>query len=102
MGLRLSKALIMDLQIVASELVTNAVVHGAAPVVFEVWHEADGCALRVSDRGPGGVDPYAHFRPPQGGPHGGFGLFTVGQLADSVEFTRQDDTTVVSVDMALR
>jgi anti-sigma regulatory factor (Ser/Thr protein kinase) len=102
LGSCVSPVLIMDLQIVASELVTNAVVHGASPAVFEVWHEADGCALRVTDRGPGGVGRYAHLRPLQAGPHGGFGLFTVGQLADSVEFSRQDDTTVVSVYMALR
>lgn len=102
MGSSVGLALIVDLQIVASELVTNAIVHGAAPAVFEVWHEADGCALRVTDRGPGGVDRYAHFRPPQVGPHGGFGLFTVGQLADSIEFTRHDDTTVVSAYVALR
>ena len=102
LGSCVSQAMITDLQIVASELVTNALVHGAAPVVFEVWHEADGCALRVTDHGPGGVDRYAHLRPLQGGPHGGFGLFTVGQLADSVDFSRQDDTTVVSVYMALR
>jgi anti-sigma regulatory factor (Ser/Thr protein kinase) len=102
MGSRVSPALITDLQIVASELVTNAILHGAAPVLYEVWHEADGCAMRVTDRGPGGVDRFAHFRLPQVGPQGGFGLFTVGQLADSVEFTRHDDTTVVSVHMALR
>ena len=102
MGWRVSRQLLSDLQLVASEVVTNAVVHGASPAKFEAWHEADGCALRVTDSGPGGVDRYAHLRPLQGGPRGGFGLFTVGQLADSVEFTRQGDTTVVSVYMALR
>ena len=102
MGWRVSPELLVDLQLVASEVVTNAVVHGASPAVLEAWHEADGCALRVTDRGPGGVDRYAHLRPLQGGRDGGFGMFTVGQLADSVEFTRQDDTTVVSVFMALR
>ena len=102
LGWRVSRELIVDLQLVASEVVTNAVVHGASPTVFEVWHEADSCALRVTDSGPGGVDRYAHLRPLQGGPRGGFGLFTVGQLADSVEFTRQDNTTVVSIYMALR
>lgn len=102
LGWRVSQDLLADLQIVASELVTNAVLHGAAPAVFEVWHEADGCALRVTDSGAGAVDQYAHFRPHKGGVHGGFGLFTVGQIADSVVFTRQDDTTVVSVYVALR
>ena len=102
MGWRVSRGLILDLQLVASELVTNAVAHGAAPAMFEVWHEADGCALRVTDSGVVGVPRNAHFRPPQAGQLGGLGLFTVGQIADSVEFVRRDGTTVVLVYISLR
>ncbi len=101
LGARVSETTLQDLLLIASELVTNAVVYGAVPTMFEFWHNADSFTFRVTDGGCGGFDKYAHLRPPRGGPHGGFGLWAVGQLADSVEISRHDDTTVVSVYVAL-
>ena len=60
-GANVSEAVMSDMQLVASELVTNAVIHGAAPTRFELWQEADGYALRVTDSGPGGVGRHAHL-----------------------------------------
>lgn len=44
-----------DLLLIVSELVTNAVVHGAAPVHLRLW-TADGCVL-------GAVDDHGNGRP---------------------------------------
>ena len=101
-GERVSEAVMLDMQLVASELVTNAAIHGATPTWIEMWHEADGLALRVTDSGLGGVGRHEHLRPARGRAEGGFGLTAVGKLADSVEITRHHDITVVSVYMALR
>ncbi len=101
-GARVSKAVMSDMQLVTSELVTNAVIHGAAPTWFEMWQEVDGYSLRVTDSGPGGVGQHAHLCQVRGGVDGGFGLSTVGRLADSVEISRHYDITVVSVYMASR
>ena len=101
-GDRVSDAVMLNMQLVTSELVTNTLIHGAAPTWFEMWQEGDAYILRVTDSGQGGVDRQAHLRPVHGGADGGFGLTTVGQLADSVEITRHHDITVVSVYIAVR
>lgn len=69
-----------DLALVASELVSNAHVHGTAPVLVEVWAAAGRVVLAVTDGGPGPGDPYAGLLRPEGGP-GGFGLWLSSQLA---------------------
>ena len=42
-----------DAELLASELVTNAVVHGEGPVTVRVWPGADGLRVEVSDHGGG-------------------------------------------------
>lgn len=76
-----------DLQLAASEVITNAMVHGEPPVVVRAWRQQASSVIEVCDAGNQPVDSYADLRPRAGGPHGGFGLWTVGQLAHSVAIT---------------
>jgi two-component sensor histidine kinase len=59
-GLRLAASLLAPLGLVATELVTNALKYGAAPVVVRCRRGPDGLELTVEDAGPGfppGFDP---------------------------------------------
>lgn len=77
-----------DLQLAASELITNAIVHGAPPVIVQAWRQRTGCVLQVSDAGSKTIDQYADFRPLAAGRHGGYGLWTIGQIAHSVDIAQ--------------
>ena len=85
-----------DLQLAASELITNATMHGAGPTRAAAWCTPEGVVLEVSDRGSGNLDPYADFRRLDRGAVGGYGLWMVGQLADEVTIDRRDGHTVVA------
>jgi anti-sigma regulatory factor (Ser/Thr protein kinase) len=89
-----------DIQLAASELVTNAVVHGTPPVEFRAWWRSSGCVLQVRDCGTSVIDPYADLRACVGGPHGGFGLWTVGQISDAVDITHDDSGNTVTAFVA--
>ena len=89
-----------DLQLAATELITNATTHGAAPVGVEAWLTDDGVVMEVSDHGDGVLDRYAELRQLNRGAIGGYGLWMVGQLADEVEIDRRDGRTVVSARFA--
>jgi anti-sigma regulatory factor (Ser/Thr protein kinase) len=99
-GESLSAESLGDLLFVASELVTNATVHGAPPVETRAWNEPSGCVLQVSDGGTSVIDQYADLRPCAGGAHGGFGLFTIGQIADSVDIDHHAHGNTVTVHLA--
>lgn len=76
----LSAALVTDAELVVSELVTNAVVHGKEPVRVELALEAHTLVIGVSDQGRGFVglpDPPGPAAP------GGRGLRLVAELADT-------------------
>ncbi len=63
-------------------------------------HDSDCCSIRVTDGGSGVIDRNAHLRPGGVRAHGGFGLWTVGQVADSAEISRDQPsgcTTVMTV-----
>ncbi|MCU1396371.1 MAG: transcriptional regulator [Ilumatobacteraceae bacterium] len=98
----LSDASMADLQLICSELATNAVLHGEPPVAMRVWIGPTGCVVQVSDGGSTTIDPYAELRPCAGGAHGGFGLWTVGQIADSVTIVRTEHGNAVTVSLPLR
>lgn len=96
-GAVLSAAAVNDLELACSELTTNAAVHGAPPVQLRVWNELTACIVQVSDAGTGSIDRFADLRSCLGGSHGGFGLWTIGQLAHSVDISRQFNMNVVTV-----
>ena len=82
-----------DLRLVVSELVTNAILHGGAPVWLSVWSDAarGTTIIDVSDGGTGIDDPYFELRPPVNLP-GGAGLWIIGQLSQRVTSHVADGT----------
>ena len=84
----LSDGRLLDLQVVVSELATNAVTHGATPASVRAWEDDERVVVQVLDVGPGLDDPWPDLRPPSPDTVGGFGLWIVGQLADHVAIER--------------
>lgn len=88
-----------DLQLIATELVTNGERHGAEPIVLRAWDLESEVVLEVVDHGPGIADPFADLRPRNGGLNGGWGMWLVGQFADQVSIGREGDRTIVMAAM---
>lgn len=78
---------IHELAVAVSEVVTNAFLHGHAPVRFRVWAEPDVITCVVEDSGRGDIDPLAGFRAPDDNDPGRRGLFFTRQVFDHVELT---------------
>ena len=85
-----------DVLLAATELATNSLLHGAPPVTVRLWNVGDGVLIDVVDHGGAIADPLADLRPLNGGSHGGYGLWLVGELADEITIDRRDDTNVVT------
>jgi anti-sigma regulatory factor (Ser/Thr protein kinase) len=83
-----------DLELVISEVVTNAIRHGQprGPILLAVTAKPEFLCVQVTDEGPG-------LAPRPGamgsGPHGGFGLFIVEQLTRRWGVTRERRRTRV-------
>jgi len=98
-GRGLAPSRLDELNLVVSELVTNAVRYGASPVVVRGWQAPDEVVVEVSDAGAGIADPYPELRAPHGGAQGGFGLWLVGQLAHELTFGTSHGRTVVTASL---
>jgi hypothetical protein len=57
-----------DLVVAVSEAVTNAVVHGAAPVALRIWAAAGRMVVAVTDAGPARRTPSQACSPPPAAP----------------------------------
>jgi anti-sigma regulatory factor (Ser/Thr protein kinase) len=66
-----------DAALMASELVTNAVVHGVGAISLRIDIDAAAVRIEVADQGNVAIAPS-----PEAGAHGGWGLRIVEQLAD--------------------
>jgi len=86
-----------DLRLVASELLTNAVRHGAPPIGLRAWAQPGEVLVEVVDHGGGWPDRYPDLRPNRGTSAGGYGWWLIGQLADAVELAHHHDRTTVTV-----
>jgi anti-sigma regulatory factor (Ser/Thr protein kinase) len=93
---------VIDLQIMTSELATNAVVHGAVPSTVRVWHGPERVVVQAVDHGAGLTDVWPDLRPPAAGAIGGMGLWLVGQLADRFHLGRRAGATVITAALELR
>ena len=84
-----------DLRIAVTEIVTNAMSHGVAPVLVRIWTGQDRVVLTVTDSGKGPADPFAGLRAAAHAPMGGLGLWLTHQLCDHVAMrTTADGFTV--------
>jgi anti-sigma regulatory factor (Ser/Thr protein kinase) len=81
-----------DLIVAASEVVTNAILHGRAPATFRAWAGAEHIVVTVHDRGPGPSDPMVGLIPTdKGDGDGGYGLWIAHQLCSRVTLDTDAD-----------
>jgi anti-sigma regulatory factor (Ser/Thr protein kinase) len=86
---RVPGAVLDDLLIGTSEVISNALQHGRPPAVIRIWAAADRVVVHVRDSGPGPADPLAGLLPPvTGAADPGLGLWLVHQLNIDVALIR--------------
>ncbi|GAA1132002.1 sensor histidine kinase [Nocardioides aquiterrae] len=71
-----------ELVLAVSEVAANGLVHGAPPVVVEVWTTVDAVVVQVTDSGLGGLDPLTGYRFPD--PAGPAGLWQARRLVSDL------------------
>ena len=79
------------LVLATSEAVTNAIVHGHAPVTLKAWVEDRRVVVAIHDSGDGPIDPLVGLRPIDVGASSGRGLWIAHQLDLDVALTVADD-----------
>jgi len=87
-----SAPILIDLQIGASEAVSNAWRHGRPPVTVRIWATDGRVVVRVHDTGPGPADPLAGLTPAWANPefeHSG--LWLIGTLDLDTALIRSGD-----------
>jgi anti-sigma regulatory factor (Ser/Thr protein kinase) len=82
------------LELVASELATNAVEHGGGAGTVALWAEPGAVVVEVRDAGPG-TAPLAGRRPPDA--DDAAGLYLLHQLCDLVQLRSSAAGTTVRV-----
>lgn len=86
-----------ELQLIVTELVSNALLAGAETVSVAAW-EADGLlCVQVDDDGAGLKDPLVGYRLPPAKARHGRGLFIVRHLAEATEIRSSPEGTSVRV-----
>jgi anti-sigma regulatory factor (Ser/Thr protein kinase) len=74
-----------DITVAATEIATNGLVHGIAPVRIRAWHHGDTLIVQIDDKGGHQLSPTAGYRRPRTDSlEGGRGLWLARQLADTV------------------
>ncbi len=86
-----------DFELVAAEMLSNAVRHGEQPCQLRLWATDSHIMIRVDDQGPGDDLPTKGFRPPrpEHGRLGGMGMWTIRQLADVVHVHTSTEGTAI-------
>ncbi len=95
-GARVPVAVLADLELVASELASNAVLHGRPPYRLSVWRGDDRLHLEVADGGEGRPRPRR-----AGDGEGGRGLVLVDRLSICWGVTPRGNGKVVWADVPL-
>lgn len=92
-----------DLELVVSELVTNAVHAARSSVSLRVWLDRRSVVLEVHDDGPGApeLERGTHVVPPSAEVVAGRGLYIVRTLSDAVSFVSGSRGTIVRVNKSL-
>jgi anti-sigma regulatory factor (Ser/Thr protein kinase) len=85
--------LVEDLEVVASELATNALRHGAPERELTIWGTSEKMVCQVKSEGPIS-DPLAGRRDPRPHAEEGMGLWIVHQLSELVEMRDGTRTTI--------
>ena len=74
-----------DLCLAASEVLTNALLHGNGIVTLVAWSEGVSFVCQIEDEGPGIADPFAGYRPPDPAALNGRGLWLARQMVDLLQ-----------------
>ncbi|GGS36833.1 sensor histidine kinase [Actinokineospora fastidiosa] len=82
-ALGLAEERVADLELIATELVTNSLIHATGSCVLRLWRHGDHLVCEVRDAGHLS-DPLAGRRPAPGDQPFGRGLLLVNELADLV------------------
>jgi anti-sigma regulatory factor (Ser/Thr protein kinase) len=86
-----------DVVYAASEIVTNGLTHGVAPVQFRVWATSSRVVVAVTDQGAGPSDPLAGLVPTTSSRSAGLGLWILHRTCDYVSMGRDEDGFTVRV-----
>ncbi|WP_330274968.1 sensor histidine kinase [Lentzea sp. NBC_00516] len=86
-----------DVVYAASEIVTNGLTHGVAPVRFRLWSDDSRVVVTVTDRGAGPSNPLAGLMPTAETLSAGLGLWILHRTCDYVSMCRDDDGFTVRV-----
>jgi anti-sigma regulatory factor (Ser/Thr protein kinase) len=86
-----------DVVYAASEIVTNGLSHGVAPVRFRLWADDSRVVVTVTDQGPGPSDPMVGLMPTTATRSAGLGLWILHRTCDYVSMGRDDDGFTVRV-----
>lgn len=92
-----------DFVFAVSEVLTNALQHGDAPVRLRLWQSPTQLVCEVIDHGPGIENPFTGYTPPPQAhsTDGAIGLWMAHQLCDSVTW-RLDETGSFCVTLTVR
>ncbi|SMC54933.1 sensor histidine kinase [Lentzea albidocapillata] len=96
-GMDLDEEAAHDAVYAASEIVTNGLTHGVAPVRFRLWADGARVVLAVTDHGPGPSDPTAGLVPTTETRSAGLGLWILHRTCDYVSMGRDADGFTVRV-----
>lgn len=95
-------ALVRDVQLAVSELVTNAVTHGSGPTVVVVGYTPDHVHCSVSSDREGDVPVPVGTEAPPSSARSGRGLAIVRAVADQVVATVERATWTIDCDFVRR
>lgn len=80
-----------DVVYAASEIVSNGLTHGLAPVRFRLWADSSRVLVAVTDQGSGPSDPTAGLMPTTETLTAGLGLWILHKTCDYVSMGRDAD-----------
>ncbi len=86
---------VADLALAVTEVLTNALVHGAPPALLHVYAEGATWVCHVHDTGSGPMDPLMGLLPPASMSDHGYGLWLARQLCAAVDVGHDDSGTHV-------
>ncbi|RLK53908.1 anti-sigma factor RsbA family regulatory protein [Actinokineospora cianjurensis] len=88
-----------DLVVSVSEVVSNALTHGTAPITLHLWTTPGSVVVTVQDNGPGPTNPFAGLIPTPTPTGGGYGLWIAHQLCHHVALTQTPTTFTIRLTM---
>lgn len=91
-----------DVALAVTEVLTNALLHGAAPTLLHVYGEGDTWVCHVHDSGRSPLDPLTGVLPPAEPADHGYGLWLARQLCTAVDVGHDRSGTHVRLHTRVR